>query len=481
MTARRLPFAAVLMLGLLAYAAMATAAALPDFADLAEATGKAVVNISTVKTVKGSERLRDMFRQQHPRGGPFDEFFDQFDKFFNQQQPSKPQKQRSLGSGFIISDDGYIVTNNHVIADADEISINLQGHEDSLPATIVGRDPETDLALIKVENKSKLPFLEFGDSDTMRVGQWVLAIGNPFGLGHTVTAGIISAKGRVIGAGPFDDFLQTDASINPGNSGGPLLSMDGKVVGINSAIVASGQGIGFAVPSSLAKSVIAQLREHKSVQRGWLGVSIQDVDENAAKALGLTEPKGALISSVMPGEPGDKAGIKTGDVILKVGGADVADAGELLKAIAKLTPGQKVELTVWRKGKTVDVSATLGERNTEKLAKQQQEGEAAPDEAVASELGMSLRPLTEQEASALGLEKPEGLLVAGVEDGSKAETADVRPGDVILEANQQAVNSVEEFKKVLSGDAAQKGVIMLLVKRQGQNIFRTIDLSKKSE
>lgn len=458
----------------------ARAAVLPDFSDLAEQAGRAVVNISTVKTDTGGERMRDFFQfRRPPRGGPMDEFFDQFERFFRDQAPQQqqPQQQRprregALGTGFIISTDGYIVTNNHVIAEADEIKVNLQGSNSSYDAVIVGRDRETDLALLKIEAKEKLPTLSFGDSDGARVGQWVLAIGNPFGLGHTVTAGIISAKGRVIGAGPFDDFIQTDASINPGNSGGPLLDLQGRVIGVNTAIVASGQGIGFAVPSNMARGIIEQLKSDGLVSRGWLGVTIQDVNADAAKALGLPEAKGAMIASVLPGEPADKAGLKASDVILKVNGQDVADSGDLLRTIARLKPGERVKLTVWRKGKTMEMTAVLGQRDTEKLAQ-----EPVPQDRPLGDIaGLTLRPVNEQEARALGLDKPQGLLVLDVQPDSDAEIAQIAPGDVIIEVNQQAVSTLADFERIYRTEGREKGVLLVLIKRQGRNVIRTLNV-----
>lgn len=445
-------------------------ARLPEFTNLAEKAGPAVVNISTVRIVSGGEELRRFLSPFQQRGTPFDDFFDQFERFFGDQAPSR--RQQSLGSGFIISGDGFIVTNNHVIKDAVEISVNLQGVNTPFKAEVVGRDPETDLALLKIEADRPLPVLELGDSDNVKVGQWVVAIGNPFGLTHTVTAGIVSAKGRIIGAGPFDDFIQTDASINPGNSGGPLLDMDGRVIGINTAIVAAGQGIGFAIPSSMAKKIIGQLKEHKVVQRGWLGVTIQEVDQNAAKALGLKEAQGALIAEAFPGEPAAKAGIRSGDVIVSINGQAIPDPGTLLRIVAQQSPGDTVQVEVMRQGKKRSFTVTLGARDTERLA--QRGAPRTPEQETA--LGLSLRPLDEREARAMGMTQPQGLLVTSVQANSKAARSDVRAGDVILEANQQPVNSPADFQKVLREDAAQKGVIMLLIRRQAQSIFRTIPL-----
>ncbi len=440
--------------------------ALPDFAELAQKSSPAVVNISTVKVVETSKRLKQFFHPFQRKGSPFEDFFDQF-------MPDTPQKRRenALGSGFIISKDGFVVTNNHVVEKADEIKVILQGGEESYPAEIVGRDPETDLALLKIEADRDLPVLQFGKSQDLVVGEWVMAIGNPFGLDHTVTAGIISAKGRVIGAGPYDNFLQTDASINPGNSGGPLLNGEGRVVGINTAIVASGQGIGFAIPSSMAEDVIAQLKKFKKVKRGWLGVTIQDVDENTARALGLSEPKGALVASVRPEDPAAEAGIRVGDVIVSVNGKSIENAGDLTRTIGRLSPDETVNMTVWRQGEVSELEVTLGERDVDVArampAQEQQQGDL---------LGMELKTVTAEEAESLGLTSPKGLLVVEIADASPAAEANIRPGDVILEANGQAVNSLSELQEVLDDDARKKGVVMFLIKRQGQNLFRTIPL-----
>ena len=462
---------------------------LPDITELVEKDGPAVVNISTTKTVKAQEGMRDLMEQFHrrggPDGGPMDDFFDQFQRFFGPQgrgNGAKPHKQRSLGSGFVISADGFIVTNNHVVDDADEVKVQFRNNEKPLAAKIIGRDKETDLALLKIDGRTDLPFLEFGDSSKMKVGEWVLAIGNPFGLENTVTLGIVSAKGRIIGAGPFDNFIQTDASINPGNSGGPLIDLDGKVIGINTAIVASGQGIGFAIPSSMAKDVIAQLREGKSVKRGWLGVTIQDIDENTAKALGMENTKGSLVTSVIDGEPAAKAGVKTGDVITAVGGEAVDDSNQLLRRVAAIKPGESAQLTLLRNGSSLTVSVTLGQRDSKKLAQNTPGGDESDDDAApasrsASVIGLTVRAITAQEAKALGMDKPQGVLLTGVADGSEAEQADVRPGDVVLEVNQHAVNSPDEFKKAVNEDGRKKGVVMLQIKRQRQSIFRTVPLT----
>lgn len=449
-----------------------TQARLPEFTELAEKSAPAVVNISSVRVVSGENPMRQFFSPFQRRGGPFDDFFEQFERFFGDQAPTR--RSQSLGSGFIISADGYIVTNNHVIRDATEITVNLLDSDNSYTAEVVGRDAETDLALLKIEADRPLPVLEFGDSDRAQVGQWVVAIGNPFGLAHTVTAGIVSAKGRIIGSGPYDDFIQTDASINPGNSGGPLLDMQGRVIGINTAIVASGQGIGFAIPSNMARGIIAQLQENKTVQRGWLGVTIQDLDDNSARALGLTSTRGALIAEVIPGEPAEQAGLRSGDVVVSINGQTVVDSSSLLRVVAQQTPGDSVKVEVMRQGKKQSFAVTLGTRDTERLAQRGTPSPRAEDQETS--LGISLRPIDEREARAMGMTRPQGLLVTAVEADSEAARADVRAGDIVMEANQQPVNSINDFQKVLREDAAEKGVIMLLIRRQAQTIFRTIPL-----
>lgn len=471
--------AVTLALCLLLVAGAQAAPALPDFRELAKQSGNAVVNISTEKTVQTSGNpFNELFRNMPP-GAPFDKFFDQFERFHGRLQ--RPQKQRSLGSGFIISADGYIVTNNHVVSEADVIRVNLQGasgKSNSYVATVVGTDEETDLALLRINAGNSLPVLHFGDSDKLEVGEWLLAIGNPFGLDHSVTAGILSAKERDIRSGPFDNFLQTDASINPGNSGGPLLNMNGEVIGINTAIIASGQGIGFAIPSNMAARVIANLRTEGKVRRGWIGVTIQDVDEATARALGLGEPRGALVGSIMPGEPADKAGLKPGDIVLKVDGDDVSDSSQLLRHIAALKPGDTTRLTLWRNGQTKTTSLTLGERTMEHLTAQR--GESAPEkggkERATASLGMSVRAVSAEDARNLRLEEARGLLVVSVEGGKPAAEADIRAGDIILLANLKPVNTPGEFTRIIEQDGKKRGAVMLQVMRRGQTFFRTVPL-----
>lgn len=447
--------------------------ALPNFVPLVKDAGKAVVNISTEKKIS---RGRTEFPMEMFRGLP-----PGFERFFEQFEPKGPDtqihKQRSLGTGFIISPDGYIVTNNHVVEGADSVRVNLEGtsgKEESLHAEVIGRDEETDLALLKVKSKESLPYLIFGNSDTMEVGEWVLAIGNPFGLGHTVTAGILSAKGRDIHAGPFDNFLQTDASINPGNSGGPLINMSGQVVGINTAIMASGQGIGFAIPSSMADRIIEQLKTNKKVSRGWIGVTIQDVDTNTAKALGLSQSKGALVGSIVPGDPADKAGLKVGDIVTQVDGKQIDSASSLLKAIATKPPFSIVKLKVWRDGKSKDISITLGERKTASSQKQ------SSPESLPGSLGLSVRPLTQEESKSFDIKPGIGLLVVNVDSNKPASEAGIREQDIILSANLKPLQSVDDLAKIIRGDAKKKGVIMLQLQRNGQTFFKTLPLTEDS-
>ncbi len=452
-----------LTLAVLALAAQSAAAApaLPQFPPLAKAAAPAVVNISTEREVSG----RDMFG--FPPG--MDRFFERFGPF---QQDPRPRKQSSLGSGFIISSDGYIVTNNHVVDGADKIFVTLQGAEEkgqSLEAKLIGTDQETDLALLKVESSKPLPVLPFGDSDAMEVGDWVLAIGNPFGLSHTVTAGIVSAKGRDIHSGPFDNFLQTDASINPGNSGGPLLNMNGEVVGINTAIVASGQGIGFAIPSNLADRVVMDLKSGKKVSRGWIGVSIQDMDENTAKALGMEGVKGALIGSVMPGEPAARAGLKAGDVITRVGRTDVHSSSELLRSIAALKPGTAVDVTVMRAGREINATITLGERGSH-TGGSPESGESAAN------LGLTVRPLTRDDARALSLPDTQGLLILSVKAGGVAAAAGLEPNDVILSANLTPVSTPDELLSIIKKQGQERGAVLLQINRRGSTYFVTLPL-----
>ncbi len=440
---------------------------LPDFAPLAKSAGPAVVNISTEREI--ASPVMNMFNFPG-----MERFFEQFGiPFDTRQGPAPTRKSTALGSGFIISSDGYIVTNNHVVEGADKITVIMNGKEsEPLPAKIIGTDSETDLALIRVESSKALPVLKFGDSDAMEVGEWVVAIGNPLGLNNTVTAGILSAKGRNIHAGPFDNFLQTDASINPGNSGGPLINMKGEVIGINTAISATGQGIGFAIPSSLASRIIEELREGKKISRGWMGVTIQDVSADMAKALGLKESSGALIGSVVEGEPAEKAGLKAGDVITRVGETPISNASELTRAIAILKPGTKTEVTFLRKGKEFTRSVTLGERAAHTDA-----GTVRNEKEPSSAIGMSVRPLMPDDLRALRLQKGvKGLLITSVTNGSPAADAGLRSGDVILSANLDPVTDTDDLAAILKREGKERGAVMFQINRRGNIFFVTVPL-----
>jgi serine protease Do len=429
-----------------------------SFADLAEKLKPSVVNISTTKTVRGGG-----FRSPFGQGSPFDRNFggdDFFERFFGD-IPQRQFKQKSLGSGFIISHDGYIFTNNHVVEQADKIIVRLSDGKE-YEAKVIGKDAKTDIALIKIKPSDSLPVAETGDSEKLRVGDWVLAIGNPFGLEQTVTAGIVSAKGRVIGAGPYDNFIQTDASINPGNSGGPLFNMEGKVVGINTAIVAQGQGIGFAIPISMAKTILPDLKAKGKVTRGWLGVSVQDISEDIAKNMKLKDRNGALISDVFKGDPADKAGLKSGDVVTEINGKPVKDTHELLLMIAGFRIGEAIKVKIMRDGQEKIIPIMIAER-TEKseMVSAQQTGEA---------FGMAVQEITPEIAQHLGLSIKKGIIVVDVQEGSIAEEVGIQPQDIILQVNKNKVTTMKEYKKEIA-KAGEKGSILLLIKRGKATFF----------
>ncbi len=431
-----------------------------SFADLAENLSPTVVNISTTKTIKGYSRS--------PSGDdmPFRRFFggDELFKRFFGDMPEREFKQNSLGSGFIISGDGYIFTNNHVVEKADKIRVKLSTGKE-YDAEIKGKDPNTDIALIKINPGNELPAVRFGDSDKLRVGDWVCAIGNPFGLEHTVTAGIVSAKGRVIGSGPYDNFIQTDASINPGNSGGPLFNLNGEVVGINTAIVAQANGIGFAIPINTAKSIIDDLKTKGSVTRGWLGISIQEITEDIAKTLKLKDRKGALVGQVFEGEPADQSGIKTGDVIIEIDGKAIQDTHELLRIVALLTVGKKVKVKVWRIGEVKVFQVTVGERKDEKIL--------TGKGKIGEYYGMTVQEITPEMAKHFGLPDNSGLVVTQIREGSPADDAGLNVQDVILEINRVRIFSIKEFLKEIGGDRREE-TVLLLIKRENATFFATL-------
>ncbi|MGA6925278.1 MAG: Do family serine endopeptidase [Desulfosarcina sp.] len=435
------------------------AAPIPEsFSDLADNAKPGVVNIRTVKTIKGgSPVFRHFFG--NPFGGnrnPFDEFLGPFQG----ENPHRDFKQRSLGSGFLIDDQGFIVTNNHVIDDADQIKVIL-ANDKEFDAELIGRDPKTDLALIRIQGGQNLKPLELGDSEKLKVGTWVVAIGSPFGLEQTVTAGIVSAKGRIIGSGPYDDFIQTDASINPGNSGGPLLNMDGEVVGINTAIIASGQGIGFAIPVNLAKGIIEQLKNKGEVTRGWLGVGIQDLTPELADYYGLKAEKGVLVTQVFENDPADKAGIKVNDIILSVDGQSVSTGRELSARIANTPVGNQTRIDLIRDGKEKTLSVTLAKRDDDNQPVGDQPGQGG------DELGIEVTDLNSDVARRFGIDGEEqGVLVTDVKDGSLAQTADVRPGDIIKEIDRHVVKDSDDFVRLIKKSKDGDDATQLLVKRR---------------
>ncbi|HOX46459.1 MAG TPA: DegQ family serine endoprotease [Myxococcota bacterium] len=441
------------------------ASPLASLAPLVKQLQPAVVNIYTTQVVKP----RVMRRGQMPRGlDPFfEEFFGGGDPFGLQQSPGRELKRDSLGSGFIISADGYLLTNHHVVADASEIRVRLED-DHTYVAKVIGSDPKTDLALLKIEPKRPLPFVFLGDSDKLEVGDWVIAIGNPFGLGRTVTAGIISGKGRVLGHGPYDDFLQTDASINPGNSGGPLFDAAGNVIGINTAIIAGGSGVGFAVPVNLAKDLLPQLRSAGKVTRGWLGVGIQDLSEELAEKFGVEPESGVLLGQVFEGGPADKAGLRAGDIVLRLDGRQVREARQLTSRVATYAPGAKVELEVLRDGKKLSVQVVLGEREKgEAMALGGEGGEGTAAEAGQA-LGLQLSPLTPEWARKLGLsEGSRGAVVEEV-DPAGPTAGLVRTGDVVLEVNRQRVTGPGDVARVLSRGGAKDSVLLRIQRGNGQ-------------
>jgi serine protease Do len=399
-----------------------------SFADLAERLSPAVVNIE----VKRSNAM----------GGP-EEMLEEF--FGRRSEPRRKRSVPSSGSGFVIAKDGFIVTNDHVVADAEEITVVFRDGK-KLQASVVGRDPETDLALIKVEGGKDLAVAPLGDSDAVRVGDWVMAIGNPFGFEHTVTVGILSARGRNLRSGPYDDFLQTDASINPGNSGGPLIDMTGAVVGINTAIRAGAEGLGFAIPINMAKELLPQLRKTGSVTRGWLGVQIQRVTPPLAEEFGLERPRGALVSQVFEDSPAEKAKLKHGDVILSFNGKQIEDFDDLPRQVAATPPGAEVKVEILRDGKEKTLKATLERKENEPI-------QLAAGESPSSDWGFDVQDLSPRIAEQLGLESElEGVVITDVDPDTPADAAGLRRGDVILEANRVEISSVHDLTDQLDDD-----------------------------
>ena len=430
-----------------------------NFSDLAEKVRPGVVNIQVVKKVKNV----DFGFRGNPSGeqNPFGDFFG---PFFEGNPPSREYKQQGVGSGFVISQDGYILTNNHVVEDADQIKVKLSNGKE-YEGKVVGRDPKTDLAIVKIERSSDLHPLKLGNSEDLKVGSWVVAIGSPFGLEQTVTAGIVSAKGRVIGSGPYDNFIQTDASINPGNSGGPLVNMSGEVVGINTAIIPNGQGIGFAIPINTAKEIVPQLEEKGHVTRGWMGVSIQEVTPALAKSFDLKEKQGALVAQVVSGGPAEKAGIEQGDVILGFDGKEIAESKDLPRIVASTPVGKTVTVKLLRNGKVVDRQVKVGEME-EKV-------DISKLPSSHKTLGIVVQNLTPEIARELGVKRDAGIVVTQVEPGSPAANAGIQTGDVIQQVNRKPVKNVEDFVQKVE-KATDKDNVLLLIQRGQNSLFAAV-------
>ena len=436
----------------------------PTLADLVEILQPSVVNISTTSVVR--QRSPFQRRPNSPFGGndPFDDFFK---KFFGGDSPQQEFKRQGLGSGFIMSKDGYVVTNNHVIDKASDVEIILQ-NGDKYEAKIVGKDPKTDLAVLKFEPDQEIQEVHFGDSDNLRIGDWVIAIGNPFGLGYTVTVGIVSAKGRSLGLGAYDDFIQTDASLNPGSSGGPLFNLKGEVVGVNTAIVARGQGIGFAIPIDLAEFVIEQLKSGGKVVRGWLGVYVQKVTPEIASSFGLNEDEGALVSDLAPDSPAEKAGIIRGDVIVEYDGQKVNDVSDLTNMAAVTPPGTEVSVKVIQDGKTKNMKVKLEEFPDQ---------EAQVKDEVRKSLGLTVRQLTPKIVKRFNIDHDEGVMITDVDQGSVAGDAGLKPGDIILEINKKPINTLANYSAVLE-DVKPGDTALFLVKRGNNTIYAALRIRK---
>jgi serine protease Do len=464
-----------------------TARAAPEsFADLAERLSPAVVNISTTQKVETQAQNAPPQEFQFPPGSPFEEFFKEFfDRNRQGKKNDRPRRATSLGSGFIIDKAGLVVTNNHVIQGADGISVRLADGR-RFDAEVVGRDPKTDVALLRIAEKVELPFVEVGNSDKLRVGDWVMAIGNPFGLGNSVTAGIVSARGRDIQMGSYDDFIQTDASINRGNSGGPLFNMDGEVIGINTAIFSpsgGSVGIGFAIPSTQAFAIVKQLKKYGRTRRGWLGVSIQMVTEEIAEGLGLKDAKGALVAGVLEDSPAERAGLEQGDVIIEFDDKEISSMRGLPRIVAETEIGKEVDVKVWRRGEEITIDVTLGELEEAEMQLANKKGEQPAKAAGVPEkvdaLGMTIAPINPEIRKKFEFpEDEQGVVVLEVDGDSAAAEKGIRAGDIIVEVSQQEVSQPDQvLKEIGKVKEAKRRSVLLLLKRAGDLRFVAVRLS----
>ncbi|EKE08947.1 MAG: hypothetical protein ACD_16C00232G0007 [uncultured bacterium] len=458
-----------------------------SFANLVEPLLPAVVNISTTTVVRGRTDLGSpSLDMQIPKGSPLEDFFKDF---LDHMHPEGPRNTVALGSGFIVDAEGYIVTNNHVVADADQITVTLSDNTE-LKATLVGRDRRTDIALLKVKSDKKLPFVQWGDSEKIRTGDRIIAIGNPFGLGGTVTSGIVSHLGRDIAEATGSDdivegYIQTDASINLGNSGGPMFDMQGKVVGVNTAIfTATGAsvGIGFAIPSNIAKKVVQQIRQYGRTKRGWIGVHIQAITEDIAESLGLKDLKGALVGNVVKDGPAAKAKLQTGDIILKVGNQEVKDIRSVPRLVGNLSVGTDATLTIWRRGKILTVPVRIGEYEEAEETGVISSPESGKDVPKGVELhGMTLQPLTDAIRQRFSISNDiQGVLVVDVKSKSSAAEKGVRPGDIIVEISQEGVKTPQEVVDNLKkAEKENRKSALLLINRDGESRYISIKLTSE--
>ncbi len=442
--------------------------ALPSFGDLVEVLKPSVVNISTTNVIK----QKGYFQMPSPQYGG-DMLEDLFKHFFDSVPQKREFKRQGLGSGFIVTEDGYVVTNNHVVARAEDIDVILEDGT-KYNAKVVGKDPKTDLAVLKIDPDQKLEAVKFGTSEDVRIGDWVIAIGNPFGLGYTVTAGIVSATGRSLGFGAYDDFIQTDASLNPGNSGGPLFNLNGEVIGVNTAISAKGQGIGFSIPIDLAFGIINQLKNSGEVVRGWLGVIIQEITPEIAESLGIKNSKGALISEVSSPSPASKAGLKGKDVVTKFNGKNIEDFSDLTRLVGAAKPDSDVTLTIIRDGKEINVKVKLG-----KL----EDGARSTDKEKANaELGMKVMEITPNIARRFNLEHKSGIIVTNVERGSRAHDAGFKRGDIIISIDKKNVSNIKDYNDIIGHVIKTKDKPSLFLIKRGKNtLYIAIKLSEDKE